>query len=91
MNNIINMSSQIKWIITLDDTSKANELNKFLLSFETQDLESTTEPLETDPRQVQYTFSKVCNKKSRVWKRASEFAWCRIFQKPPDTYTIPDL
>lgn len=37
MNNIINMNSQIKRIVTLDDTSKANELNKFLLSFETQD------------------------------------------------------
>lgn len=78
MNNIINMNSQIKRIITLDDTSKANELNKFFLSFETHDFskeraeapETTTctytpEPLETDPGQAQYTFSKVCNKKSR--------------------------
>lgn len=37
MNNIINMNSQIKRIITLDDTSKANELNMFFLSFETHD------------------------------------------------------
>lgn len=37
MKNIINMNSQRKQVITLDDTVKVNELNDFFYRFETLD------------------------------------------------------
>ena len=78
MRNITNMNPNRKQIVTMDDLTRANELNDFFLRF---DIESSAKGLEgfnfefipscnasnrirIDPQQVQCIFSKVCNKKS---------------------------
>ena len=78
MRNITKMNPNCKPIVTMDDLTRANELNDFFLRF---DIESSAKGLEgfnfefipscnasnrilIDPQQVQCIFSKVCNKKS---------------------------